>query len=205
MPGEDADGAGPATEFGVDAFSTIQEGLDFVGSGGIVHVNPGTYPAYAGMYQKANMGDTTYHRGALTTDRTELVRVELDQNGVEINPSLEVVAEYAVDLKFGLVRDTGVNVATTVPQLQREAIDADNVYAVTAPPSAGGATAPETVRALRVRLAPRAARPDGDTDLNLPNGTALRYDLGPGRGFVRLRTLVTDVALMNQQRTPGQP
>src|SRR6185436_12477977 len=34
--------------------------------------------------------------------RYELVRVELDSSGAEMADSLELVAEYAVDLRFGL-------------------------------------------------------------------------------------------------------
>ena len=42
-PGDDPDGAGPATSFGVDSFATIQEGVDAVAAGGTVIVNAGTY------------------------------------------------------------------------------------------------------------------------------------------------------------------
>ncbi|MBI3467547.1 MAG: hypothetical protein HY000_31440, partial [Planctomycetes bacterium] len=41
----DPDGpGGPATDFGVDAFATIQEGINGVDTGGAVNVNEGTYP-----------------------------------------------------------------------------------------------------------------------------------------------------------------
>src|SRR5215510_1539354 len=42
-PGTDPDGAGPATDFGVDAFATIQEGVNAATSGGTVFVYAGTY------------------------------------------------------------------------------------------------------------------------------------------------------------------
>lgn len=42
-PGTDPDGGGPATNYGVDSFDTIQEGIDAVGATGTVRVNAGTY------------------------------------------------------------------------------------------------------------------------------------------------------------------
>ena len=41
--GEDPDGDGGATEFGVDAFATIQEAIDATQANGTVHVADGTY------------------------------------------------------------------------------------------------------------------------------------------------------------------
>jgi hypothetical protein len=42
-PGQDPDGAGSATNFGYDAFSTVQGGIDGVAVGGTVNVAPGDY------------------------------------------------------------------------------------------------------------------------------------------------------------------
>ncbi|MFT3746150.1 MAG: cohesin domain-containing protein [Pyrinomonadaceae bacterium] len=42
-PGTDPDGAGPATNFGYDAFATIQGGIDGVANGGTVNVAGGNY------------------------------------------------------------------------------------------------------------------------------------------------------------------
>jgi hypothetical protein len=42
-PGTDPDGIGPATNFGVDSFATIQDGINAVDPGGIVNVYAGTY------------------------------------------------------------------------------------------------------------------------------------------------------------------
>lgn len=41
--GSDPDGAGPATEFGYDAFATVQTGVNGVADGGLVHLLNGTY------------------------------------------------------------------------------------------------------------------------------------------------------------------
>ena len=43
MAGADPDGTGPATNFGGDAFATIQGGVNGVATGGTVHVAAGTY------------------------------------------------------------------------------------------------------------------------------------------------------------------
>ncbi|WP_197993345.1 LamG-like jellyroll fold domain-containing protein, partial [Gimesia aquarii] len=44
VPGQDPDGpGGPATDFGFDAFATIQEAIDGVADGGIIHIAAGTY------------------------------------------------------------------------------------------------------------------------------------------------------------------
>ena len=43
MPGADPDGAGPATNFGGDAFATIQDGINGVAPGGTVNVAEGTH------------------------------------------------------------------------------------------------------------------------------------------------------------------
>lgn len=43
IPGTDPDGAGSATEFGLDAFATIQEAINAVDAGGTVYVAAGSY------------------------------------------------------------------------------------------------------------------------------------------------------------------
>ena len=47
LPGSDPDGAGPATNFGTDAFASIQSGIDAVASSGTVYVFPGNYSEVA--------------------------------------------------------------------------------------------------------------------------------------------------------------
>ncbi len=74
------------------------------------------------------------HGGAVTGDngRTELVRVELDENDLELPGTLELIAEYAVDLKFGIsVATEGTVPGVTNPQITRypiTAIDNDAAY-----------------------------------------------------------------------------
>lgn len=158
-----------------------------------------TYPQYEGLYARSGHAESSYHRGPAEPSRTELVRVELDQNGDEIPLSLEVLAEYAVDLKFGITRDTAL--AGQPPNLVREPIG-DNAVYTTAALLAGGGT-PETIRGVQIRFSTRASRRDRERGLN-PIGTdagLLRFGLGADLGFVRMRTLLSDVQLPNQQRS----
>jgi prepilin-type N-terminal cleavage/methylation domain-containing protein len=167
-------------------------------------INPAQFPAYAALYQKGYHDVAAYHRGAPEVARTELVRVELDALGDEIANTLELIAEYAVDLKLGVTAEVPQNPPTPVPVLERYPIGHPQVYTLAAPIAAGGT--PERIRALQVRLSVRNADRDRDQALTLPNpppdGGLFRYSLGQDRGFARLRTLITDVALSNQTRMP---
>jgi prepilin-type N-terminal cleavage/methylation domain-containing protein len=127
--------------------------------------------------------------------RTELVRVELDQAGNEVANTLELVAEYAVDLKFGLTTaDAAPGTGVT-----RSAIGAGAVYTTAATPAAGGT--PQRIRNVQVRLSTRARAPDRATSITTPaDGRLVRFQV-PGLAtterFFRVRTLQTEVALPN--------
>ncbi len=161
-------------------------------------IDTGIYPQYAGLYARSGHAETAFHRGPNEARRTELVRVELDQAGAEIPASLEVLAEFAVDLKFGITRDTAA--AGLPPNLLREPVAGPNVYTTANLLSNGGT--PDRIRGVQVRFSTRAHRRDREVGL-APiglDGGLLRYGLGADQGFVRMRTLVTDVQLPNQQR-----
>ncbi|MCA9620278.1 MAG: hypothetical protein KC731_14750, partial [Myxococcales bacterium] len=155
-----------------------------------------TYPQYAGLYATVQGVNPTYVKAAATPARTELVRVELDENDAEIPASLEVLAEFAVDLKFGITQD--IAPVGGAPNLVRLRIGDPNVYNVAGPLPAG---TPERVRAVQIRFSTRAERRDRERDLPLMGQDLgrIRYDLGTNNGFVRMRTLVSDVQLVNQQ------
>jgi len=161
------------------------------------------YPQYAGLYARSGHAEVAYHRGPSEPTRTELVRIELDQAGNEIPASLEVLAEFAVDLKFGITRDTAA--VGQPPQLIRHPIGDVNVYTTAQLLGSGGT--PDQIRAVQVRFSTRAHRRDRERSLPAigPDAGLLRYQLGPGTpapaGYVRMRTLVTDVQLPNQQRS----
>ncbi|MEQ9324446.1 MAG: prepilin-type cleavage/methylation domain-containing protein, partial [Polyangiaceae bacterium] len=161
-------------------------------------IDTGIYPQYAGLYARSGHAETAFHRGPNEARRTELVRVELDQAGAEIPASLEVLAEFAVDLKFGITRDTAA--AGLPPNLLREPVAGPNVYTTANLLSNGGT--PDRIRGVQVRFGARAHRRDREIGLAPigADGGLLRYGLGADQGFVRMRTLVTDVQLPNQQR-----
>lgn len=164
-------------------------------------VDDTTYPRYRGLYQTSGIADVSYHRGLPGIQRTELIRVELDADDNEIDSTLEVLAEHVVDMKFGITA-VDPNAAGNAPTLVRSEIGAPAVY-VTAAPLPGGR--PQDIRAIQVRLSTRAAERDRDVQLNsvtTVDGGLLRYALRDGggtpMGFARMRTLVTEIQLMNQ-------
>lgn len=146
---------------------------------------------YAGLYATATHSLAARHRGRALPARTELVRVELDFDDNEVDETLEVVAEYAVDLEFGV---TEVELGTT--ELTRHNIDAADAYENTGAPASG--SMPQRVRSLAVRLSTRGSIRDRETLLAPPpGGGVFRYSLGDNLGFVRARTMTTEVELQN--------
>jgi hypothetical protein len=160
-------------------------------------IDPVKYPQYDGLYDKSTHGLAAYHKGTIEPQRTELVRVELDAANAEIDSTLEVLAEYAVDLKFGL---TEVVPGVPAPTLDRHAIGAADVYAVAATIAGGGT--PQRIRALQVRFSTRAQRRDRDVAIANPtSGGIFRYNLGANRGFARVRTVTASISLPNMNGT----
>jgi prepilin-type N-terminal cleavage/methylation domain-containing protein len=154
--------------------------------------------------------------------RTELVRVELDAEDHEIPTTLELVAEYAVDLKFGITRaieDPSPDPRVTNPTLVRHRIldPVDpNVYSFANANEALG-SAPERIRAVQVRLSTRTRAPDRDVGLpEGPDRRKLRFLIpdiipsvqalgdpvpaGAPPVYARMRTLYAEVSLPNQAR-----
>lgn len=141
---------------------------------------------------------------AVTFDstRSELVRVEIDTAGNEVPNSLELISEYAVDLKLGVsFSDTGFN-----PVISTIGI---NAFPTPNNPQGYGQVSdvpPETIRAVHARLTTRARAPDRETPMSLgpaaicnANHRALRFQLdNDGNYFARVRTLHATVELPNQ-------
>lgn len=173
------------------------------------------------------VGKTTSYRSlvapispALTGDngRTELVRVELDDEDQEKPETLELIAEYAVDLKFGIsALQADKAQQRTTPQITRypiAATDNASVYTIAAANDQPSAR-PEDVRSVQIRLSTRTRAPDRDVGFPVgPDGRRLRFlipgivsgvntpaDVVPAGAppvFARMRTLYADVALPNQ-------
>jgi prepilin-type N-terminal cleavage/methylation domain-containing protein len=166
-------------------------------------------------------GHPTYKNlvAAVSTDasgdagRSELVRVELDENDVEIPNTLELIAEYAVDLKFGITAFTRGQIApaelsacSSLPGTDVHSCPIPmppQVYAALAGPVTGAAR-PELIRSIQVRLATRARAPDRDADLGSgPDGRKYRFQISlpgsPVRKFARMRTIYAEKYLRNQE------
>jgi hypothetical protein len=131
-------------------------------------------------------------------NRTELVRVELDPvAGTEVPNTLEVISEYAVDLRFGITAQTAMTTGnifmptvTTAP--------------ISVPPSMlVYSTAPEAIRSVQVRLATRGRAPDRVSPMPAApttDGRLLHFQIDPNLSpqFARVRTAYANVTLPNQ-------
>ncbi len=139
-------------------------------------------------------------------DRTELVRSELDTSGQEIANTEEVVAEYAVDLKFGLTVVTGQILNQTDPTLTTLLPgDTSNIlkYAGDSVGITSPLYGPERIRAVRVRLSVRSRQADRSANVTAGSSVApglYRIGLGANAAapFARVRTMQADVSLPNQ-------
>jgi hypothetical protein len=139
--------------------------------------------------------------GSFEDTRTELVRTEMQPDGVTpFADTEELVAEYAVDLKFGATALT-----QTAPRaLDRVLEDDDGLAAITGLPTLG--SNPHLVRTVHARLAVRSREGDrgGDVPSSIaPSGVGpevgmYRVPLDEGSApFARVRTLQADIALRN--------
>ncbi len=137
-------------------------------------------------------------------NRTELVRTEMDFVNVTdaLDDTLpELVAEYAVDLKFGLtaVTDAALNQTGEVAAADLLSYAGDPTVA----PAASG-NGPAFIRAVRARLSIRSRAADRDAaNIGTTAGVApglYRVNVGTGSvaQFARVRTLQADIALRNQ-------
>jgi len=133
-------------------------------------------------------------------NRYELIRVELDSSGNEMDGTIEIVSEYAVDLRFGLTVATTTGndpVLTELPIGDSRIPDyAFDVATKTTTPG------PERIRAVRARLTVRSREADrlgsATPPAGSPPGTIFRYAMGADGGtYARARALVADIQLPN--------
>jgi hypothetical protein len=173
-------------------------------------VLPPAYQGYAGLVAAGPSA-------AVTGDnlRTELVREEFALDTGAASPgTMEIVAEYAVDLKFGLEivgtvggpapgANPGVGGMTRLPITSP---DNTTIYTVAADPTLPNSQ-PERIRTVQVRLSTRTRAPDRESDVqynptnNLcqpllttantqcggPDGRRLRFNVSPSAAFPRTR------------------
>ena len=152
----------------------------------------GTNGSYGQLYTStANPSDT---------NRTELVREEL--NPVTGNPFAntcpEIVAEYAVDLKFEVTATPAVG-PNPISMFATPATGSVYNYNFAAP---GNESRPQRVRSVHTRLSVRSREADRTADLAPPfsSGTNGLYRIGVGPNqtrFARVRTLQADIAVPN--------
>jgi Tfp pilus assembly protein PilW len=119
--------------------------------------------------------------------RTELVRDQLDATGNSIAGSPDVVAEYAVDLRFSVFGQLAANVPGLV-----FATPGDGNFGTFFAGTSGGA--PERVRSVRARLSVRSREADRESGIA---GGFYRFKIGTSQ-WARVRTFQADVALPNQ-------
>ncbi|MFO0679548.1 MAG: prepilin-type N-terminal cleavage/methylation domain-containing protein [Polyangiaceae bacterium] len=125
----------------------------------------------------------------------------------------EVVAEYAVDLRFALsVDDSALDTGAAPHMVHLAYTNPDNweKYAIDTPGNALTNQGPHRIRAIRFRVATRTQTTDRAADL--PTNVAeylYRYCAPPGsatectpnaRHWARVRTLSGEIALLNQSR-----
>jgi hypothetical protein len=147
----------------------------------IEELAPDTGGAFESLFA-ASRGEGVAPPGEAT--RTELVRQELDVDGDPIDGTLELIAEYAVDLDFeigavvnGAISELGPAAWGTI-----FAINADNVGT------------PQRVRTVRARLSVRSREADREAPID---GGLYRFRLGSNQ-YARVRTFQADIALPNQ-------
>jgi Tfp pilus assembly protein PilW len=153
---------------------------------------------YASLY-------TSSAAGPGEAQRTELVRVEQDINGLAMASTEEVVAEYAVDFGLQLTAVTAIT-GCCDPQLGTILPGAGN-FNTFAGSSYLSASTPELIRSVRVRLGVRSREGDRANDIASGGGAnaggLFRFNLGTGGAgttdaYARVRTFQADVALRNQ-------
>lgn len=147
-----------------------------------------------------------------------LFREFLNSQGVVVPALTQIVAEFAVDLKFGIA----VDARETTPAPNNISVfdlDSDttgvggggNIDSWTRPASTSALTTgsptqpgPQRVRSVKFRVSTRASLPDRNQPLTLlPSSPYIsRYcvDMPTCTKFARVRTIVSEVPLLNQAR-----
>lgn len=138
-------------------------------------------------------------------NKFNLYRQLLAADGATTIGQPELIAEYGVDLKFGLIVDSSAAGNPPVfTNIDFEGTDAlFTQWAGTASTSTQ-AQGPHHIRSVRYRLAFRTPFPDRRADLPMPSGPPYisRYCMGddPCTDWARVRTVISEVALLNQAK-----
>lgn len=155
---------------------------------------PQAKATYASLYNDSAAGPGE-------AQRTELVRIEQDVTGTAISGTEEIVAEYAVDLDLQL---NAVTATLGVDPQVSTITSTDARFSTFTAPTFLGASTPELIRSVRVRLGVRSREGDRANTVADPTGNGLfRFNLGTGGAgtidsYARVRTFQADIALHNQ-------
>lgn len=155
-----------------------------------------TSPYYSLVTAPAGVAAVTGDAG-----RTELTRVELGADDTPKETTRELVAEYAVDMRFGLTVASKIVNDVYEPTTTSYGIGNANVYTVAGNVSTSVIASPQRIRALQVRLAARTRAPDRSADLPAGlDGRRLHYNVGTAAApmWARVRTAYATVGLPNQ-------
>lgn len=143
-----------------------------------------------------------------TWARMDLVRFEVDPtandptNSVAIAGTREIVAEYAVDLRFGLTAVSSVLTGQVTHYPESSAEIGNFAGDPTQSPAIGIGAGPHLIRGIEPRLSVRTRAPDRNADLTsaltgVGEGLYRVALTGAGNSHARVRTLKTMVATRN--------
>jgi len=133
----------------------------------------------------------TASQGATGEDsRTELVRDQLKADGTTIAGTVDVVAEYAVDLQLSVMGQVAKGVSS-LAFASYPSSDWDTYFKAN-----GTDDRPQGVRSVRLRLSVRSREADRSTGIA---GGLYRFRVSATE-WARVRTFQADVALPNQRR-----
>jgi prepilin-type N-terminal cleavage/methylation domain-containing protein len=150
-------------------------------------------------------------------NKFDLTRQLLDWAGADVGTA-EIVAEYGVDLKFGVTAWDPAQAAANQPPLRVYEMDSDtgsgdiDKATKNASGTSAGTLGPQHIRSVRFRFATRTSVADrtGDIQIGPARGASVppyisRYcledkDLAQCKKWARVRTVVSEVALHNQAR-----
>ena len=163
----------------------------------------GVASQYAPLYDAGVYGaDTLKH---------DLIRVELDPTTMtEVASTMEIIAENAVDMKFGLTYVSSYGAGTAPEPTTASAAPGDivvgqvagDITAATGTCAAGSTVArPQCIRSIRARLGVRSREFDRTAPVNFGGGDAgtgmVRISSPDGGTFARVRNMVADIHLTN--------
>ncbi|MGH7437242.1 MAG: PilW family protein [Polyangiaceae bacterium] len=154
-------------------------------------------------------------------NKYDLVRSLVDGNGNLLAQTTEIIAEYAVGLDLAFTVDNQAGTSGANPALQAydfaDPLNTANAASVStllnAPVGGGGGSKdPQRIRAVKFMIQTRAAIPDRTASIPVATGAGsgtflYRYCMNPAGcagnalQWARVRTIVSEVALTNQQQS----